>query len=270
MVECVVCPFCKDDAFKLQLNEVWMFLCHSCQRYMSYDFAEGFSTNQSKKIEKSFTIADYSTLLTRANPINKLPSSHSAVKFCNERALPTDDLYYVDDFKLFLQGTAHEDKVTSTPKILIPLRSKHGLFGVQARTMTGETPKYVTIMFVDCASIYGLDKIDRSKPITVVEGPFDSMFVDNAIAVLGSEVSKIDFEGEFVYCFDNEPRSKNTVENIKKQLKLNNKVVIWPESIKQKDINEMVLAGVEVNSIIRNNTFQGPKGLIRLSSWKRV
>ena len=272
MVESVKCPFCASQSFTFLQKEVEMFLCHSCQRNTTWDFAKSFQ-KQNHSVKKVSTKVDYSTILQRATKINNLPTEHVARQYCEGRGLPKermDDLYFVEDFSKFLQGTEYEKKVSSTPKIVIPLRSKHGLFGVQGRTLSNETPKYTTVKFVDCATIYGRDRVDTTKPIVVVEGPFDSMFVENSIAVTGSGTTKIDFEGDFIYCFDNEPRNKMTVKWMSVHLMQNEKVVIWPESIKQKDTNDMVKAGIDVNKVIHENIFTGAKGTVKLHYWKKV
>lgn len=270
-VDNVFCPFCKAKSFCFPIEEIAMFLCHSCQRYMPYEHAKKFGSTTKISVEKSQPIVNYSSLLTKAKPINTLPSDHFARVFLQNRKLPLEDLYFVENFNNFLKNTKYEDKVDSGPKIIIPLRSKHGLYGVQARKLTNqEGPKYITIKFVDCETIFGRDKIDITKPVYVVEGPFDSMFLDNAIAVVGAGVKKIDFESDFVYCLDNEPRNKSIISIMSKLLKDNKKVVIWPETIRSKDINDMHLQGIDVKSIVKNNIHKGPKGLIKLSSWKKI
>jgi len=265
----IICPFCAKQAFKFPMEEIMMFLCHYCQRTMSWEMASKFGKTKVSTEQKT-TEVDYSAIINRLTPINKLPSEHEAVQFINGRKIPNDDLYYTEDLNKFLQGTKYENKFKSKSYIIIPLRSKYGLFGVQARRLDNEGPKYTTIKFVDCATIFGRNKIDNTKPIIVVEGPFDSMFVENSIAVTGSGITKIDFSGDFVYCLDNEPRSKQIVSIMKKLMKEDYKVVIWPDNIKQKDINDMVLAGIDVNTVIRENIFSGPKALVKLSEWKKV
>lgn len=272
-VATITCPFCSSESFKFSLNQISMFLCHCCQRYLSWEMAEKFRKTETKTSESIFVEVDYSSLLKRSTQINTLPSEHKAKMFLTERQIPSErlnDLYYTDDFNQFLQGTKYEDKFKSKPQIIIPLRSKKGMFGVQARSLDNEGPKYTTIKFVECATIFGKDRVNTDWPITVVEGPFDSMFVDNSIAVTGSGTTKIDFEGDFIYCFDNEPRNKSIVKQMETHLMKGDKVVIWPDKLKQKDINDMVRAGVCVNSVINENIWQGAKGQVRLSMWKKV
>jgi hypothetical protein len=56
--------------------------------------------------------------------------------------------------------------------------------------------------------IYGLDKVDWNKTVYIVEGPFDSMFIENSIAMVGADVDKsffiTNFETNFVMIYDNE------------------------------------------------------------------
>ena len=274
-VESIQCPFCSGQSFVFPLKEVEMFLCHHCQRYMPNETAKSFRKKNNPSVKKSSTVVDYSSLLGRAKKINTLPQKHVAVEFLQKRKVPSeflDDLYYVDDFRQFLQGTEYEKKVDSFPKIIIPLRSQNGLFGIQARKIDQKDkgPKYFTVKFVECSSIFGRERVDRNKPIYVVEGPFDSMFLQNSIAVTGSGISKIDFEGDFVYCLDNEPRNKSIVRIMKQLMGSGNKVVIWPEKIKEKDINDMSLSGIDVNAIVKSNIYSGAKGIIKLSNWKKV
>lgn len=274
-VESIQCPFCASQSFSFVLKEIEMFLCHHCQRYMPNETAKSFRKKNNTSVQKSSTIVDYSSLLTRAQKINTLPQRHEAVELLQKRKVPSEflnDLYYVENFRQFLQGTEYEKKVDSFAKIIIPLRSQNGLFGIQARKIDvkDKGPKYFTVKFVECASIFGRERVDRKKPIYVVEGPFDSMFLQNSIAVTGSGISKIDFEGDFVYCLDNEPRNKSIVNIMKQLLSKGNKVVIWPEKIREKDINEMSLSGIDVNTVVKSNIYSGAKGIIKLSNWKKV
>ena len=48
-------------------------------------------------------------------------------------------------------------------------------------------------------------------------------------------------------------------------------LVIWPETISQKDINDMTLAGVrDIEQIINDNTYSGLQARMRVASWKRI
>ena len=70
---------------------------------------------------------------------------------------------------------------------------------------------------------------------------------------------------------DNEPRSKETVKKMEQLIEKDYALVIWPDSITQKDINDTVLAGrQDIQTIIDNNTFSGLEARTKLSAWKRI
>ena len=122
--------------------------------------------------------------------------------------------------------------------------------------------------------IFGINDINTSKPVYVVEGPIDSLFLDNCIAVASSSLGKIkqlkQNDVDYVMVFDNQPRNKELCSLINKAINNNYKVVIWPQSISEKDINEMVLAGRNVKKIIFDNTFSGLEASAKFVGWKRI
>ena len=76
-----------------------------------------------------------------------------------------------------------------------------------------------------------------------------------------------------VYVFDNEPRNKEIVNKLEKIILKNYKVCIWPKSLKYKDINDMIIAGmtpVEIQTIIDNNTFSKLSAQQQLNNYKEV
>ena len=119
--------------------------------------------------------------------------------------------------------------------------------------------------------IYGLDKVDVSKPIYIVEGPFDSTFIENAVAMCGSDVD-IGTLGwsDYIWVLDNEPRNKQIVDRISKLIDRGQKVVIWNSEIKQKDLNDMVLSGLKVKKVVESNTYHGLNAKVKFNGWKRV
>ena len=123
----------------------------------------------------------------------------------------------------------------------------------------------------DSPKVYGFDTIDETKQVYVTEGPFDSTFIDNSIAMCGSDVDLSGYgDLEFTYVFDNEPRNREIVSKITQSIEKSNKVVIFPTQIREKDINDMVLAGHDVNSLLESNTYTGLKAKLKLQTWKKV
>jgi hypothetical protein len=124
--------------------------------------------------------------------------------------------------------------------------------------------------------IYGLDTINQSQVIQIVEGPIDSLFLNNTIASGDANLNKtaesMNVEN-VVLVFDNEPRNKEIVKMVQTAIKAGRKVVIWPDTMQGKDINEMIQNGVsagEVQDIISNNTFQGVKANLKFNYWKKI
>ena len=53
----------------------------------------------------------------------------------------------------------------------------------------------------------------------------------------------------------------------------NQSIVIWPDNIEEKDINDMILSGktsVEIHRIISKNTFSNLHAKTRLINWKKI
>ena len=75
---------------------------------------------------------------------------------------------------------------------------------------------------------------------------------------------------DIVYVYDNEPRNREICSRIEKVIKQNKKVVIFPTRISQKDINDMVLSGHDVNSVLKLNTYQSLTATIKYNEWKKL
>jgi hypothetical protein len=158
-------------------------------------------------------------------------------------------------------------------RIIIPLYGvDQNLIGFQGRALGSSINKYITVMLDDDApKIYGLEKVDSNKPIYIVEGPFDSTFIENAVAMCGSDVDIGSFGwSDYIYVFDNEPRNREIVNRISKTINRGDKVIIWPNTIQQKDINDMVIAGLNVMNVLKSNTYSGLEAKIKFNNWKKV
>ena len=146
------------------------------------------------------------------------------------------------------------------------------LIGFQGRSLGPNSVKYITVMIKDDApKIYGLDKIDCQKPIFVIEGPFDATLVENSVAMCGSDLDLRSFGwSDYIYVYDNEPLNREIVNRIAKTINRGDKVVIWPTTINQKDINDMVLSGQNIMNVLESNTYSGLKAKIKFNNWKKV
>jgi len=146
------------------------------------------------------------------------------------------------------------------------------MFGYQGRSLAPKAKiRYITIMLDESKpKVFGLDRIDETKEVYVTEGPFDSTFIRNSIAMCGSDVNLSSWNYRYVFVYDNEPRSREIVSKISKTIKQGSKVVIFPKSIKEKDLNDMVLAGHDVQSLVESNTYSGLEAQLKLNEWKKV
>ena len=150
------------------------------------------------------------------------------------------------------------------------------MFGFQGRSLNPKSKlKYITIILDDHhPKIYGLDNVDYNKTVYIVEGPFDSMFIDNSIAMVGADMDKMflltNFETNFVLIYDNEKRNKQIVNRMEKSISGHFPIVIWPDTISEKDINDMILSGLDVQSVVESNVYSGLQAKTKLTSWKKT
>ena len=158
-------------------------------------------------------------------------------------------------------------------RIIIPMYdTERNLIGFQGRSLGPNSVKYITVMLQEEApKVYGMDQIDKGKSVYVVEGPFDSTFVQNSIALCGSD-GDLEYlkTCDLVYVYDNEPRNKEIVSRIERCIRDNRRVVIWPNSIEEKDINDMVLAGNNIMPVLESNTYSGLEAQVQFNIWKKV
>ena len=135
--------------------------------------------------------------------------------------------------------------------------------------------RYVTIKIdEEKTKVYGLDRVNKDETVYVVEGPIDSLFLENSIAMAGSDINVEYFTDwkDVVFVLDNEPRNRQIVDKFEKLIDSDQNVVIWPEKIKEKDLNDMILSGIdsfELSTIISKNTTCGLEAKLKLNQWKR-
>ena len=198
-----------------------------------------------------------------------------AKEYLEERKLNPEKFYFTDKFKEWTntKKQTFDSTYRDEPRIIIPMYDRDKkLIGFQGRSLTHNSVKYITVMLEDEApKIYGLDSIDEKLPVYVVEGPFDSTFVNNSVALCGSDGDLGYLEGsDTILVYDNEPRNREIVGRIERCIERNQKVVIWPSNIIEKDINDMVLAGHDVMSMLKLNTYSGLEAKLKFNTWKKI
>jgi len=192
--------------------------------------------------------------------------------YLEKRKLDPTKFYYAERFVEFLKSHKQSMDVKEHPRIIIPLYYEKNLVGVQGRALDSNSVKYITTIFYDEApKIYGLDNIRRGSPVFVTEGPFDSTFLLNSIAMCGADgdVRKWGVSTP-VWVYDNEPRNKEITTRISNTIDRGESVVIFPSNIHEKDINDMVLAGHDVQSIVESNVYKGLEANLKFNTWKRI
>ena len=226
------------------------------------------------KFEKPKFVKSQTDLPTVAS----LNNSHPAKGYLLGRGIPEkyfSELYYAENFCQWTnqQKPTFRDVKKDHPRIIIPFIDTDGnWFGYQGRSLDfNDKMRYITIMLdEDHPKIYGLNRIKPQSTVYIVEGPFDSLFVENGVAMCGADVDVSSYNWNHVYVFDNEPRNKQICDRISSAIDRGDPVVIWPTNLIQKDLNDMVLAGHDIRLLVESNTYQGLEAKVKFTEWKRV
>ena len=293
------CPICGDSqknknktrGYIYQVKNNTNFKCHNCGASMSFN---NFVKTIDPTLHKQYTLEKFkeghtgrnfvveAPKLEFAKPVFKksinLPKASSdpaAKEYLVNRKIDPDKFYFADKFMEWTntQKRTFDTITRDESRIVIPMYdSDKNLIGFQGRALGKSFTKYITVMLDEEApKVYGLDTIDKTSSVYITEGPFDSTFICNSIAMCGADV---DISGwgisNAVFVYDNEPRNREIVERIRKTIDSGNSIVIWPNNIEQKDINDMVLAGHDVMSMLKLNTYSGLQAKIKFNNWKKI
>lgn len=213
--------------------------------------------------------------------LTDLPRDHEARVYCAKRMLPFKELrrlWFIPRIRdllaiapeKYIKALSHDE-----PRLVIPFHKENGkIVGVTLRGIRGESLRYITVCFEEGANLtFGLFHLDRTQPITVLEGQFDSLFIPNSIACGGTSFGKIETLGlpqeQITIVFDNQPRNAEVCKIMNRYIQLGFKVCIWPSNIAEKDVNEMVMAGRDPVQIIKENTFQGLMAELQFTEWRK-
>ena len=292
------CPLCGDSKKNRSKTRGYLynikadinFRCHNCGASMTFS---NFLKQLDPVIHKQYVFERFKNNSTGRGTVVEEPTfkfeepkfkTKIRIPLCSEvrrgreyleaRGLDPKRFYWAQDFTGFVNSIkpTFGSNVPKESRIIIPLYYNKSLIGVQGRSVGPSPVKYITTMFVDNApKIYGLDEITDSEPIYIVEGPFDSTFIKNSVAMCGSDVDIGSFNwSDYIYVYDNEPRNREIVNRISKTIDRGDKVVIWPSTILEKDINDMVLGGHDVQSMVESNVYSGLKAQLQFNTWKRI
>ena len=302
------CPHCGDSkksktkarAYLYRVKNDMFFKCHNCgqgqnfanflkfvdptlySEYILERYKGSAPATPTPKFDFQPVKFKDQTILDDLKSISDLPEDHPARLYCVNRKIPEkyfDKLFLSDKFMTLVNEVKPNTyKITKDhPRLIIPFYDTTGkVFAFQGRAFGKEQPKYLTIKLDENKQkVYGLDKVNFQKPIYITEGPIDSLFIDNCLAAGGADLflkNKIPNEN-ITYIFDNEPRNKEIVKRMYKVIEQDFNVVIWPEDLQLKDVNDMIMSGLtklELQDIISNNTYSKLSALTKLNYWKKI
>jgi len=308
------CPYCGDSkknrtkarGFVFRKKNDLFYKCHNCgvgatlgnlikeidsktyDDYILERYKSG-SQNNTPTPEFKFDVPIFRKkgILKDLKSITDLPKSHPARKIISDRLIPEEyfeDLYLCESFYKFTNKLI-PNKFPSLdrdhPRLLIPFRDEQGeVFAYQGRAFGKEQPKYITIKLEDRDKIFGLDRVSKDKHIYIVEGPLDSLFIDNCIAVGGADFDRPLMIGgrlipneELTVIYDNEPRNKEINKQIEKTINHGRWIVLWPDNMNWKDINDMIIHGYtksQIQEMITENTFCAAAAQLRFAEWRKI
>jgi predicted RNA-binding Zn-ribbon protein involved in translation (DUF1610 family) len=239
------CPLCGDSqknksktrgylyAVKTNTN----FKCHNCGASMSFN---NFLKELDPTLHKQYTLDKFKEGHTGKNFVVEEPkfefskpvfqkklnlpkasSNQIAKEYLEKRKLNPEKFYFADKFQEWVntQKPTYGRIVKDESRIVIPLYTREGeIFGFQGRALGPNSVKYITVILDDSIpKLYGLNKVNANETVYIVEGPFDSEFVENGIAMCGADVdvSSCNFK-DVVYVFDNEPRNREICSRMNK------------------------------------------------------
>ena len=294
------CPICGDSkkhknkarGYLYQVKTNTNFKCHNCgaslsfnnflkqidtslhKQYVMEKFKEGFAGGRNFVVEEP-KFEFKKPVFKKKLDLPRADEVPIAKEYLEKRKLDPSKFYFAYKFKEWAntQKQTFDTIGRDESRIIIPLHdTEKNLIGFQGRSLGPNSVKYITVMInEDAPKIYGLDKVDNEKPIYIIEGPFDATLVQNGVAMCGSDLDIRSFGwSDCIYVYDNEPRNREIVNRIDKTINGGYKVVIWPTSIVEKDINDMVLGGHNIMSVLESNTYSGLQAKVKFNSWKKI
>jgi len=307
------CPICGDSSTKKNKARGYIYRkkndmfykCHNCEagktfggllkitdpllhkQYIMERYSEGVAGPRANKDpEFNFKPPEFGApdrLINKLmDRVDTLDATHIAVEYCTQRQIPKEQwhrLYHIENIKDICQlNPKYKDRIKSDEsRLAIPFFNEEGILTAVTLRSYGASPlRYIMVKInEDSPTVFGLDCISKRKPVKIVEGPLDSLFLDNCIACAGTSFNKIEalnLPEDSIIVVDNQPKNKEVCNIIHKYIKAGKRVVIWPDNILEKDINEMVLAGVlpvNMEDIISNNAFQDLEAELKFVNWRK-
>ena len=294
------CPICGDSrkhknkarGYFYQVKTNTNFKCHNCgassslnnflkqidatlhKQYTLEKFKEGHAGGRNFVVEEP-KFEFKKPVFRQKLDIPRASEVPIAKEYLKRRGLDPTKFFFAAKFREWVNTKKYtfHSIIRDEGRIIIPMYSEdQNIIGFQGRSLGPNNVKYITVMLDENApKIYGLDKINTKKPIYILEGPFDSTFVENAVAMCGSDIDIRTFGwSDYIWVFDNEPRNREIVNRISKVIDRGDKVVIWPRNIIEKDVNDMINSGQNITEVLESNVYSGLQAKIKFNNWKKV
>lgn len=258
----------KKRAWILKYPDRWIFYCHNCNESLPVDYwmKLHFNSYYNDYIKEAFNL-ELGDKVTRLPPVVKrvdltgeeyneykdaqyfkpIFSSNAEIfaiarKECMKRLLP---------LAVWRKWFVATDGIFRN-RLVIPYYDDTGkIYNYQCRSLLGQEPKYLSrINSTD--NIYNYYCVDVTKPVVILEGAIDSLFIENAVGCTGLRVEDERFK-KFPHRFflldnDDAGRTMST-----KLLKMGEFVFKWGEFLvslnltdpyqnpKKNDINDLVM-----------------------------
>ena len=293
------CPFCGDSkknkskarGYLYSVKNNTNYKCHNCNLSLSFN---NFFKEIDSNLHKQYSLEKFKEGHTGKNFVVEQPKFDfvkptfkkkldlpkaseipSAKEYLEKRKLNPENFYYAEKFKEWTntKKKTFDSTKYDEPRIIIPLYGfENELIGFQGRSLNSNSVKYITVMLSDDSpKVYGLNSIKKDQPIYITEGPFDSTFIENSIAMCGADVDLKNLGLiDIIWIYDNEPRNQQIISRVLNKIESGDKVVIWPNGIQYKDPNDMILSGIDVMNVIRTNTYSGLEAKVKFNEWKKV
>tara|TARA_Y100000296_G_scaffold81450_1_gene108668 strand:+ start:1467 stop:2486 length:1020 start_codon:yes stop_codon:yes gene_type:complete len=307
------CPHCGDSqrnknkarGYVFRKKTDLFYKCHNCglgqsvgnlikdidpslhKRYVMERYTSGSKKNKEPEFQFEAPKFKPKKTIIHLPSIGSLPKEHYARVYYEGRQIPNqfmDKIFFAEDFKQWAQSVCQVDYSSLTkgePRLVIPFFDEDNkLIGAQGRALRESKVRYVTVkIHENSKKVFGLERWTNKEPTYLVEGPIDSLFLPNCLAMAGADMSDLSFLNKIntTLIFDNEPRNDHISNRMMAALKRGWRIVVWSDCGNKwdrhapKDINDMILSGKttnEVLKIINKNTYSGQRGEWEVRMWR--